>query len=175
METTNLIQQLPGMPASYELRRELASDGNTLISYGPRVLFRFDPADRGMRNLAMVALTEAGVTGKRVAELFGVRAEHVSRLRSKVARGGSKALVPPIGPPRKLSRSDEDKAIRMAADGRTGAEIAAKFGVSDSTISRLLAQQRSETVPLGFESDASELTSQQQNCPSLSDQAESED
>lgn len=176
MGKTNLIQQLPGMPAPYELRREQASDGDTLISYGPRVLFRFDPADRGMRNLSMVSLTEAGVTGKKVAELFGVRAEHVSRLRSKVAREGSMALVPPIGPPRRLSRSDEDKAIRMAGDGRTGAEIAAKFGVSGSTISRLLAHQRSETVPLDFESDTSDITSSsQQKCPSLSDQAEVED
>ncbi|MGH9151304.1 MAG: hypothetical protein ACRD03_02630, partial [Acidimicrobiales bacterium] len=99
METAGGTAQLAGMPAPYELGRGRAADGDTLITYGPKVLFRFDSADRGLRNLSMVALTHAGVAGKVVAEVFGVRPEHVSRMRTKVAKAGSTALVPPIGPP----------------------------------------------------------------------------
>lgn len=147
--------RLPGMPAPYELGRARAADGDTLITYGPKVLFRFDPVDRGMRNLSMVALTQAGVAGKLVAEVFGVRPEHVSRMRTKVARAGSAALVPPIGPPRKLTASEENRAVQMAGQGHSGAEIAARYGVSAATISRLLSRARDRAVPLSLEEPTS--------------------
>jgi hypothetical protein len=91
--------QFPGMPAPYELWRGQMEGGDVAVGYGPNVLFRFDPADRGLRNLAMVALTQAGVAAKAVAEVFGFRPEHVSRLRAKVAQDGSDALVPALGTP----------------------------------------------------------------------------
>ncbi len=161
MEGVGRAGQLLGMPAPYELRRGRAEDGDTVISYGPKVLFRFDPADRGMRNLAMVALTGAGVAGKAVAEVFGVRAEHVSRLRTRAARDGSAGLVPSIGPPRKLSRADEDKALRLVEDGHSGAEVAARFGVSGATISRLLTRRRARAVPVSFEEATEEPSTPQ--------------
>ncbi|MGH9063990.1 MAG: hypothetical protein ACRD0L_08505, partial [Acidimicrobiales bacterium] len=63
--------QFPGMPAPYELWRDRMEGGDVAVRYGPNVLFCFDPADRGLRNIAMVALTQAGVPGKLVAEVFG--------------------------------------------------------------------------------------------------------
>src|SRR5450631_860803 len=64
-------------------------DGEVLVGYGRRVLFCFDEGDLGMRNLAVVALTQAGGKGLEVAELFGLSGEHVSRLRGRAASGGS--------------------------------------------------------------------------------------
>jgi transposase len=136
---------LPGMPEPYELWSRCGEE-ETLVGYGPRVLFRFDPADRGMRNLAIVALTDAGVAGKQVASLFGLSAEHVSRLRSRVASHGSAALVPPMGAPPKLTARQQAKAVRLAGEGRTGAEIAARLSVSEATISRLLARRRQQAT-----------------------------
>jgi transposase len=135
------------MPAPYELWRGHCEDGDVLVGNGPRVLFRFSPQDRGMRNLAMVALSEAGVAGNKVAELFGVSAEHLSRLRSKVASHGSGALVPQMGAPRKLSKRQAARALRLAEEGLSGKEIAARFSVSEATVSRLLARERRSAVP----------------------------
>ena len=140
-------RELPGMPAPYELWRGRCEDGDVLIGNGPKVLFRFSAQDRGMRNLAMVALSEAGVAGNKVAGLFGVSAEHLSRLRSKVASHGSGALVPPMGAPRKLSKRQAARALRLAGEGLSGKEIAARFSVSEATVSRLLARERRSAVP----------------------------
>ncbi|MGH3522127.1 MAG: putative transposase [Mycobacterium sp.] len=144
--------QLAGMPARYELWRG-RSDGEVVVGNGPMVLFRFAPDDRGMRNLAMVALSDAGVAANKVAVLFGVSPEHLSRLRSKVASHGSAALVAPMGAPRKLGRAHEQKVLRLAEQGHTGAQIAARFSVSEATISRLLARARGQAVPMELVGD----------------------
>jgi transposase len=144
------------MPALYELWRGQADDGDILVGNGPMMLFRYDPADRGMRNLAVVTLTRAGVTGKEVSKLFGLSPEHVSRLRNKVARDGSSGLLPVMGAPRKLTARQERTALALSREGRTGAEIAARFFVSGATISRLVSRHRGEAVavPLFVGGDA---------------------
>lgn len=113
-------------------------DGRWTIGFANKVLYRFDEGDKAMRNLAIVSLTDAGATGCEVAALFGIRPEHASRLRTKVAKG-SAALVPPQGRPPKLSPREKAKVARLAAAGATGADIATEMKVSGSTISRLLA------------------------------------
>jgi len=115
------------------------ADGTVTVTWGPRVLFRFDEADTGMRNLAMVALADAGAAGTVVAALFGLSADYFSKLRVRARRLGSAELVRPMGRPPKLSGSDLAKARRWAADGTTGTEIARRLGVSDATVSRALA------------------------------------
>jgi DNA-binding CsgD family transcriptional regulator len=135
------------MPTPYELWRGRAGDGDMLVGNGPMVLFRYDPDDRALRNLAIVALTDAGVAGKQVAQLFGLSKEHVSRLRTKVATHGSSGLLSPMGAPRKLTARQENEVLRLAAKGRTGAETAARFSVSQATISRLLNRRRQQAVP----------------------------
>ena len=126
------------MPARAELCRSVV-DGVWVVGFANKVLYRFDEGDKGMRNLAIVALTDAGVPGREVAALFDIRPEQVSRLRTKATRQGSAALVPPQGRPPKLSPRDVAKVMRLAATGATGADIATGMGVSASTVSRLLA------------------------------------
>ena len=95
VETEN---QLAGMPPSFELCLEAVGD-SVVVSYGGRALAVYESGDQGMRNLAIVSLTRAGVPGVEVAGLFGIRPEHVSRLRRQAAQGGARALLPPRGAP----------------------------------------------------------------------------
>ena len=111
------------------------------MSYGGRALACYERGDQGMRNLAIVSLTRAGVKCVEVGRLFGMRPEHVSRLRGMVAEGGSGALVRPMGRPRKLDRGAVARAYEMSDQGVTGSEIAKALGVSEATISRLLARR----------------------------------
>jgi hypothetical protein len=138
------------MPPSCELRLDAVGE-NVVVSYGGRALVCFERGDRGMRNLAIVSLTRAGVSGVEVGRLFGMRPEHVSRLRRKVSEGGSRALLAPGGRPRKLDARGVARAYEMADRGLAGCEIAAKLGVSGATISRLLARRprcEAERLPL---------------------------
>lgn len=115
--------------------------GEVVVSYGARVLAVYERGDRGMRNLAVVSLTRAGVPGVEVARLFGIRPEHVSRLRRQAQVGGSAGLVPPLGRPRALDAAGAARAHTLSDDGRSGAEIAVELGVSEATISRVLARR----------------------------------
>src|SRR6266508_6842086 len=112
-----------GMPERDELRLH-RGDGVVTVAWGARVLFRFDEADTGMRNLAMVALAEAGVAGTEVAALFGLSADYFSKLRVRARRRGSAELVRPMGRPPKLTGADVAKARRWAGEGVSGREIA---------------------------------------------------
>lgn len=132
--------ELAGMPGSWQLERAQVG-AETVVSFGPRVLFRIGAGDRGMRNLAMVALTQAGSASTVVADLFGVSREHLSRLRGRVVEDGSAALLPRRGRPPKLSEAEVARCHAMADDGASGAEIAIAVGVSGATISRLLARR----------------------------------
>jgi transposase len=129
------------MPEPHRLWRA-RQDGELVVGFGPRLLFRFDECDGGMRNLAAVALTDAGAKGTEVAELLGLSREHVSRLRTRAADGGSRALLPPRGAPRKLSEAQQRRALALSGAGVSGAEIARRMGVSEATVSRLLARRR---------------------------------
>ena len=137
--------EMPGMPGRWRLGRVVVGS-ETVISFGPRILFRIVAGDRGMRNLAMVALTQAGSPGTAVAEVFGVSCEHLSRLRGRVAQDGSAALLPRRGRPPKLSEAEMARCYALADEGHSGTEIATELGVSAATISRLLAR-RPRPVP----------------------------
>jgi len=91
-----------------------------------------------MRNLAMVALCDGGVPGVEVAELFGLSADYLSKLRVRARRAGSSQLVRLRGRPPKLSGADVVKARRWASEGMSGRAIAQRLGVSDATVSRAL-------------------------------------
>jgi hypothetical protein len=133
------------MPPSCELRLEAVGEG-VVVSYGGRALALYERGDRGMRNLAIVSLRQAGVSGVEVGRLFGMRPEHVSRLRRKVAEGGSRALLAHGGRPRKVDARGVARVCEMADRGVAGGEIAAKLGVSGATISRLLARRPGREV-----------------------------
>src|SRR5674476_1385152 len=62
--------ELEGMPEPEVLRLN-ASDGQVLVTWGRTLVYRYDAEDLGMRNLAIVALTDAG---RRVDEVAQARA-----------------------------------------------------------------------------------------------------
>ena len=146
-----------------------------LVGFGRRVLFCFDERDLGMRNLAVVALTQAGAKGLEVAELFGLSGEHVSRLRGRAASGGARALVPPRGAPRKLSVALQRRAVGWSRDGVSGAEIARRLGVSQATISRLLARAADTPepqLPLGLSAGEQPQEPQEEECVPAADEGQ---
>ena len=103
------------------------------------VLYRFDVADIGMGNLAIVALTDAGRRVDEVAEVFGLTATYVSMLRGRAARAGSAGLVRRRGRPPKLDARQQMQARRWAGQGRSQEWIGQRFGVARSVIGRVLA------------------------------------
>ncbi len=151
------------MPSPLELRLEAVGE-NVVVSYGGRALACYERGDQGMRNLAIVSLTRAGVKCVEVGRLFGMRPEHVSRLRGQAAEGGSAVLVRSMGRPRKLDGGAVARAYEMSDRGVTGCEIAKALGVSEATISRLLARRPAreiERLPIGEPgevSDAADVT-----------------
>jgi len=155
--------QFPGMPAPLTLRLEALGE-SVVVSHGGRALAVYERGDQGLRNLAIVSLTRAGVPGVEVAALFGIRPEHVSRLRRQAAQGGSRALLPPRGRPSKLDARARARAYAMSDKGLAGAEIARALRVSEATISRLLARRpagEAERLPLselGVAGDAADVS-----------------
>jgi transposase len=145
------------MPAPLELRLEAVGE-DVVVSYGGRALACYGRGDRGMRNLAIVSLTRAGVKGVEVARVFGISAEHVTRLRGEVAEGGSAALVRAMGRPRKLDRDAVARAYELSDRDVAGSEIAKLLGVSEATISRLLARRPAREVERLAVSEAGEVS-----------------
>ena len=74
--------ELEGMPEPAVLRL-LVSDGHCLVSFGRVLVYRYDVDDLGMRNLAIVALTDAKQSVNEVAAVFGLTATYVSMLRTR--------------------------------------------------------------------------------------------
>jgi transposase len=145
-EVAGQTGELPGMPAAFQLRLEVVG-GDVVVAYGGRVLAVYDRADRGMRNLAIVSLTRAGVKCVEVARVFGMRPEHVSRLRGQVAEQGSGALVRAKGRPRKLDAGGRARAYGLSDRGVAGVEIAKVLGVSEATVSRVLSRRPAGETP----------------------------
>src|SRR5665647_2488760 len=94
--------ELEGMPRAATLRL-VASEGQVLVAWGNSLVCRYESDDNGMRNLVIVALTDAGRRIDEVARVFGLTATYVSILRGRAHRDGSAGLVKRRGRPRKLS------------------------------------------------------------------------
>ena len=127
------------MPESTVLRL-LVSDGQCLVTCGRVLVYRYDSDDIGMRNLAIVALTDAKRPVKEVAAVFGLTATYVSILRTRARAEGSAGLVRRRGRPPKLSGRQVTQAREWASAGWTRQAIADRFGVARSVISELLAR-----------------------------------
>src|SRR5664280_2314570 len=132
--------ELAGMPEPAALRL-LAADGQVLVTYGRTLVYRYEADDTGMRNLAIVALTDAGRRIDEVALLFGLTATYVSMLRGRARQGGSAALVRHRrGRPPKLTGRQVAQAQVWAGSGWTQQAIADQLKVARSVISELLAR-----------------------------------
>jgi hypothetical protein len=130
--------EFEGTPEPGVLRRMVDAD-RCVVVLGRAVLYRFDVADIGMRNLAIVALTDAGRRVDEVAAVFGLTATYVSMLRGRAARAGSAGLVRRRGRPPKLDARQQGQAARWAGQGRSQEWIGQRFGVARSVIGRVLA------------------------------------
>src|SRR5664280_2453361 len=86
--------ELGGTPEPAVLRLH-ASDGQVLVAWGPALVYRYEAEDLGMRNLAIVALTDAGRRVDEVAAVFGLTATYVSMLRGRARLKGSAAPYQP--------------------------------------------------------------------------------
>ena len=120
--------------------RVRSSEGQTLVTFGRVLVYRYDSDDLGMRNLAIVALTDAKRPIKDVAAAFGMTATYVSMLRTRARAQGSAGLVRRLGRPPKLSARQGTQARVWTSQGRTQQAIADEFGVARSVISELLAK-----------------------------------
>jgi hypothetical protein len=145
-ERSEPVDELPGMPAPLELRLETIGD-NVVVLHGGRAVAMYERSDRAMRNLAIVSMTGARVPGVEVAAAFGIRPEHVSRLRRQVAENGAAGLLPPTGRPSKLDARARARAFAMSDQGASGTQIARTLRVSEATISRLLARRPAAPPP----------------------------
>jgi len=131
---------LDGMPEPTALRLRI-SGGQVLVTRGRWLLYRYDVGDTGMRNLAIVAMTDAGCRVDEVAAVFGLSATYVSILRGRAKTAGSAGLVRRRGRPPKLSDRQSSQARAWAGQGWTQQGIADRLGVAQSVISELLARK----------------------------------
>src|SRR5665648_1229919 len=113
-------------------------DGRCLVSVGRSLVYRFEVEDIGMRNLAIVALTDAGRRVDEVARVFNLTATYVSILRGRARLKGSAGLVRRRGRPRKLSDRQVAQARAWAGAGWTQQAICERLGCARSVISVLL-------------------------------------
>jgi len=104
---------LVGMPAPRHLHR-VEVDGQVLITVGSAVLFSYEAADSGLRNLAAVRLPEMGFTGRRVARVLGITQEYVSMLRARARAEGSAGLMRRRGRPAAWGPAIWDGHVRGA-------------------------------------------------------------
>ena len=133
------------MPVEDELM-VVRSEGWVTVLHGRVMMSRFADGDVGMRNLALVALSNTRLESKAVAAAFGLSATYVSILRGRVRDQGSAGLVRDQGRPVSVDAAGEAVAVKLAAKGSTQDEIAVRLGVNRSTVSRLL--QRLAGLPV---------------------------
>ncbi|MDN5769204.1 MAG: hypothetical protein L0H78_25820 [Humibacillus sp.] len=131
--------ELDGMPAVAPLQ-VMTSDGEVLVTCGRVLLYRYAAQDLGMRNLAVVALTDAGRMVSEVAAAFGLNANYVSTLRGRARDQGSAGLVRRRGRPPKLTGRQQARAREWVARGWPQQRVAGRLGVAQSVISELLAR-----------------------------------
>src|SRR5664280_2771665 len=131
--------EFEGMPEPVVLRLA-TSDGQVLVTWGHALVYRYEVEDIGMRNLAIVALTDAGRRVDEVAQVFDLTATYVSMLRGRARLKGSAGLVRRRGRPPKLSEHQVAQARMWAGLGWTQQAISQRLGCARSVISDLLAR-----------------------------------
>ena len=151
------------MPEPGGLRLRVV-DGETLVTFERTVLYRYDSEDTGMRNLAIVALTDAGRRVSEVAAVFGLTPTYVSMLRGRARSAGSAGLVRRRGRPPRLSERQVRQARGWLLAGWTQQAVADRFGVARSVISELRARLGplpvQDELPETTEPDAGQATAE---------------
>src|SRR6266542_115443 len=127
-----------GTPESADLHA-VVHDGRTALMVGGVMLASYDNDDTGLRNMAVVMLTQMGFPGVLVARVVGLTPEYVSMLRGHARRHGSAGLVQRRGRRAKLSVGRVRQARAWTVDGLPDAEIARRLKVSHKTAARAAA------------------------------------
>ncbi|HXZ70213.1 MAG TPA: hypothetical protein VEH31_04970 [Streptosporangiaceae bacterium] len=128
---------LEGMPDPEDLRVQ-AHGGTTYVMAGPVVLACYRDGDLAMRNIAVAVARQLGFPGMVVAQVMGLTPSYVATLHQRALREGAAGLARPSGPKPKLGLADWAKARKWREAGAGEAEIAARLGVAQSTVSRHL-------------------------------------
>ena len=131
------------MPEAVSLQL-LEHDGEVFVFRGSRLFSRYDKDDLGMRNVVVVALSDAGISVNEVATCFSLSRQYVSMLRGRAKDAGSAGLVRPRGRKKSLTPSKWHKALCLSEQGVSDREIARRFGVHHGTVARHLALVRSQ-------------------------------
>src|SRR5260370_11266173 len=137
--------KLPGMEAA---GLHLADHGQVIeIRRGDYTITAYRKDDPGLRNLAIISLTESGVPGQDVAALFGMTPVQVSRIRGEYRKHGSAGLARKRGRPAALTTAQVRQARLWAGAGVPHGEIARRLGVAPPPIGALLRPQRPPYPP----------------------------
>ena len=93
--------QLPGMQAA---RLHLARYGPVIeVRRGDYAIAAYRKDDLGLRNLAIISLTESGVSGSAAAALFSLTPVQISRIRGQYRQHGSAGLARRASRPGRLT------------------------------------------------------------------------
>ena len=141
-----VAQVLEGMPDPEHLHKIDIAD-QVVIMVGSRVLFCFPATDLGMRNLAIVTLTELRFSGVAVAALLGLSPVYVSRVRGWARDHGSAGLVRDRGRPTKLTAAQLRRARAWREEGASDVQIGHRLGVADTTVARNLPARHTPDSP----------------------------
>jgi DNA-binding CsgD family transcriptional regulator len=136
------------MPHPADLRVH-CHDGVILVTAGQMIVACYPDGDVAMRNVAVAVARQLGFSGQRVAEVMGLSASYVATLRQRARREGAAGLVRPSGPKPKLSPAGWARAARWRQAGASEAQIAARLGVAQATVSRHLAGAGQRQLPSG--------------------------
>ena len=128
--------QLPGMQAA---RLHLARYGPVIeVRRGDYTIAAYRKDDLGLRNLAIISLTELGVSGSTAAALFSLTPVQISRIRGQYRQHGSAGLARKRGRPAGLTPGQVRQARSWAGAGVTHGEIARRLAVSRPLITALI-------------------------------------
>ena len=141
---------LNGMPCPADLRTH-HHDGTTFVTAGQMIVACYCDGDVAMRNVAVAVARQLGFSGQRVAQVMGLSASYVATLHQRARREGTAGLVRPSGPKPKRSPADWAQAARWRQAGASEAQIAARLGVAQATVSRHLAGAGQQQLPFGGE------------------------
>ena len=120
-------------------RLHLADHGPvTEVRHGNYTITAYRKDDLGLRNLAICALTESGVSGNTAAALFGLTPVQISRIRGQYRKNGSAGLARRRGRPPSLTPAQVRQARLAAGAGVTHGQIAARLKVSRPLIASLI-------------------------------------
>jgi len=120
----------------------LADHGQVIeVRRGDYIITAYRKDDPGLRNLAIICLTESGVPGQAVAALFSLTPVQVSRIRGEYRKHGSAGLARKRGRPAALTTAQVRQARLWAGAGVRHGEIARRLGVSRPLIVAMLGSR----------------------------------